>query len=102
MPQLYSIAVLMYDFCDFFQHPFIREVSDNQPLIDLYRLMKTEVVEVLEDLPEDTDVRALDIRHFNPYSFLINGFYRSFLFCKSYEFPFRDVVATFIAISTLS
>lgn len=39
------------------EHPFIREVSDNQPLIDLYRLMKTEVVEVLEDLPEDTDAK---------------------------------------------
>ena len=38
------------------QHPFIREMSDNQPLIDLYRLMNTEVVEVLEDLPEDKDV----------------------------------------------
>ena len=65
MQQLSSIAILVRDFCDFFQHPFIREVSDNQPLIDLYRLMKTEVVEVLEDLPEDTDVRALNIRHLN-------------------------------------
>ncbi|XP_065071955.1 serine/threonine-protein kinase 10-like [Rhopilema esculentum] len=37
------------------EHPFIREISDNQPLVDLYRLVKSEVVEVLEDLPEDKD-----------------------------------------------
>eukprot|EP00794_Sanderia_malayensis_P005703 gene5703-6405_t len=40
---------------DLLTHSFIREISDNQPLIDLYRLIKTEVVETFEDLPEDKE-----------------------------------------------
>ena len=37
------------------QHPFIRDVKDTQPVIDLYREAKAEVVETLDDLPEDSD-----------------------------------------------
>jgi hypothetical protein len=39
-----------------FQHPFISEVSSTKPLKDLYNLVKAEVVETLEDLPEDLPV----------------------------------------------
>lgn len=42
-------------------HPFIRDISDNQPLIDLYREAKAEVVETLDDLPEDAESSYVDI-----------------------------------------
>ncbi|XP_046850058.1 serine/threonine-protein kinase 10-like [Xenia sp. Carnegie-2017] len=35
------------------QHPFISNVTSTKPLKELYNLMKAEVVETLEDLPED-------------------------------------------------
>lgn len=44
---------------DLLDHPFIREVKDNQPCIDLYREVKAEVVEILEDLPEDKEIDNL-------------------------------------------
>jgi len=37
------------------QHPFIRDATDTQPCIDLYREAKAEVTEILEDLPEDAE-----------------------------------------------
>lgn len=41
------------------QHPFISTVSSTKPLKDLYNLVKAEVVETLEDLPEDVPVSYL-------------------------------------------
>ena len=38
------------------EFPFIRDYNDKQPCIDLYREVKAEVEEVLEDLPEDAEV----------------------------------------------
>ncbi len=49
--------MIFFDYMSlYFQHPFISEVSSTKPLKDLYNLVKAEVVETLEDLPEDLPV----------------------------------------------
>jgi hypothetical protein len=48
--------ILIINMSLYFQHPFVTAVSSTKPLKDLYNLVKAEVVETLEDLPEDLPV----------------------------------------------
>ena len=48
---------------DLLSHPFIEGVTDFRPLRVLYQERRAEVVEVVEDLPEDADIMHREIQH---------------------------------------
>lgn len=48
---------------DLISHPFIEGITDFRPLRVLYQERRAEVVELVEDLPEDADIMHREIQH---------------------------------------